>query len=108
MNEELISKLRTATVADTAESLYQLMTDAADEIERLRKDEIMGIIAEQAYEIHRLKTIIKTYWDEERAYNDYLVDETIDSYTIPHSWKAAYRALEQEAMAIEEEEYDNQ
>ena len=33
-NYELISRLRTATVADSAESLYQLMTDAADIIER--------------------------------------------------------------------------
>ena len=32
-----MTRLRVATVADTAESLYQLMTDAADEIERLRK-----------------------------------------------------------------------
>lgn len=36
MNEELIMRLRVATVADTAESLYQLMTDAANEIERLQ------------------------------------------------------------------------
>ena len=36
-SDELIMHLRTATVADTAESLYQLMSDAADEIERLRK-----------------------------------------------------------------------
>lgn len=37
MDSELISRLRTATVGDSAESLYQLMTDAADEIERLRE-----------------------------------------------------------------------
>lgn len=36
MNDELIMRLRVATVADTAESLYQLMTDAANEIERLQ------------------------------------------------------------------------
>jgi hypothetical protein len=35
-SDELIMHLRTATVADKAESLYQLMSDAADEIERLR------------------------------------------------------------------------
>lgn len=34
MNYELISRLRTATAADTTDSLYQLMSDAADEIER--------------------------------------------------------------------------
>lgn len=36
MNDDLVMRLRVATVADTAKSLYQLMTDAADEIERLR------------------------------------------------------------------------
>lgn len=34
---ELVTRLRVATVADTADSLYQLMTDAAYEIELLRK-----------------------------------------------------------------------
>lgn len=38
MNDDLVMRLRVATVADTAESLYQLMTDAADEIERLRTE----------------------------------------------------------------------
>lgn len=37
MNDDLVMRLRVATVADTAESLYQLMTEAADEIEQLRK-----------------------------------------------------------------------
>ena len=37
MSDELISRLRTATVGDSAESLYQVMTDAANEIERLRE-----------------------------------------------------------------------
>lgn len=34
--DDIVTRLRVATVADTADSLYQLMTDAADEIERLR------------------------------------------------------------------------
>jgi hypothetical protein len=34
--DDIVIRLRVATVADSAESLYQLMTDAADEIERLR------------------------------------------------------------------------
>ena len=34
--DDILIRLRVATVADTAESLYQLMTDAADEIERLQ------------------------------------------------------------------------
>jgi hypothetical protein len=34
--DDIVFRLRVATVADTADSLYQLMTDAADEIERLR------------------------------------------------------------------------
>lgn len=33
--DELIARLRTATVADTAESLYELMSAAADKIEVL-------------------------------------------------------------------------
>jgi hypothetical protein len=36
MTDDIVTRLRVATVADTAERLYQLMTDAADEIERLR------------------------------------------------------------------------
>ena len=36
MDDDIVERLRVATVADTAESIYQLMTDAADEIERLR------------------------------------------------------------------------
>lgn len=36
MRDDIVIRLRVATVADTAESLYQLMTDAADEIERLQ------------------------------------------------------------------------
>lgn len=35
MTDDIVTRLRVATVADTADSLYQLMTDAADEIERL-------------------------------------------------------------------------
>ena len=35
--DDIVTRLRVATVADTADSLYKLMTDAADEIERLRR-----------------------------------------------------------------------
>ena len=38
MSEDIVIRLRVATVADTAESLYQLMTDAADEVENLRAE----------------------------------------------------------------------
>lgn len=38
MTDDVVIRLRVATVADTTESLYQLMTDAADEIERLRTE----------------------------------------------------------------------
>jgi hypothetical protein len=34
LDSELISRLRTATVADSAESIYDLLSKAADEIER--------------------------------------------------------------------------
>lgn len=36
MNDDIVTRLRVSTVADTAESIYQTLTDAADEIERLR------------------------------------------------------------------------
>lgn len=36
--DEIVTRLRVATVADTADSLYRLMTDAADEIENLRAE----------------------------------------------------------------------
>ena len=38
MSDDIVMRLRVATVADTAESLYQLMTEAADEIEQLRNN----------------------------------------------------------------------
>jgi archaellum component FlaC len=38
MNDDIITRLRVSTVADTAESIYQTLTDAADEIERLREE----------------------------------------------------------------------
>lgn len=38
MNEEIVDRLKVATVADTADSLYQLMDDAIREIERLRTE----------------------------------------------------------------------
>lgn len=37
-DNDLVIRLRVATVADTTESLYRLMTEAADEIERLRAE----------------------------------------------------------------------
>lgn len=38
MADEIIARLRVATVADSANSIYQTMTEAADEIERLRAE----------------------------------------------------------------------
>lgn len=37
MTDDVVMRLRVATVADSTDSLYKLMTDAADEIERLRR-----------------------------------------------------------------------
>ena len=101
MSDELISKLRTATVADPAWNLYALMDDAANQIE-LNQD-LMGIIAEQAYEINRLKTIIRNYYAEECAYNDQCNDRIDPEFTIPQTWKDAYRAFRDEALNAGEE-----
>ncbi len=38
MNDDIVTRLRVATVADTSESLYTTMTEAANEIERLRNE----------------------------------------------------------------------
>ena len=37
MDDDIVTRLRVATVADSADSIYKTITDAADEIERLRK-----------------------------------------------------------------------
>ena len=37
MDDDIVTRLRVATVADSADSIYKTMTEAADEIERLRK-----------------------------------------------------------------------
>lgn len=36
MTDDIVTRLRMSTVADTAKSLYATMTEAADEIEKLR------------------------------------------------------------------------
>ena len=46
MKDDIVIRLRVATVADTAKNIYQAMSDAADEIERLR-EEIKRIRDEQ-------------------------------------------------------------
>ena len=38
MTDDIVTRLRVATVADSADSIYKTMTEAADEIERLRID----------------------------------------------------------------------
>jgi hypothetical protein len=108
MNIELISRLRTATVADKPWFLYEIMSDAADELEQGEelRQELMGIIAEQAYEIDRLKKIIRNYYAEECAYNDQVSDRIDPDFTVPQTWKDAYRAFEQEAMSIGMEFYE--
>lgn len=105
INGELLSRLRTATVADPAWVLYEIMSNAADEIEQSQElaGELMGIIAEQAYEINRLKTIIRDYYAEEQAYNDQCNDRVDPEFTIPQTWKDAYRAFRDEALNIEQE-----
>ena len=37
MTDDIVTRLRVATVADSADIIYKSMTEAADEIERLRK-----------------------------------------------------------------------
>jgi hypothetical protein len=65
-------------------------------------DELMGIIAEQAYEIDRLKHIIHNYYFEERAYQDQTNDYPDNmSFEIPESWKQAFREFETEAFNID-------
>ena len=36
MSDDIVTRLRVATVADSADSIYKTMTESADEIERLR------------------------------------------------------------------------
>ena len=38
MTDDIVTRLRVATVADSADSIYKSMTEAADEIERLRTE----------------------------------------------------------------------
>lgn len=106
MNNELISRLRTATVADAAWELYALMDEAVSAIEQGEelRQEIMGIIAEQAYEIDRLKKIIRNYYAEECAYNDQVSDRVDPDFTVPQTWKNAYQAFRDAAFEIEEEQ----
>lgn len=68
-------------------------------------EELMGIIAEQAYEIDRLKRIIRNYYSEECAYDDQCNDRVDPDFTIPQTWKDAYAAFRDEAFRIGEEEY---
>ena len=37
MSDDIVTRLRVSTVADSADSIYKSMTEAADEIERLRE-----------------------------------------------------------------------
>lgn len=42
MTDDIVTRLRVSTVADSAESIYEIMTEAADEIERLRYELIQA------------------------------------------------------------------
>ena len=68
-------------------------------------DELMGLIAEQAYEIDRLRKIIRNYYAEECAYNDQISDRVDPDFTVPQTWKDAYTAFRDEAFKIEIGEY---
>lgn len=68
-------------------------------------DELMGIVAEQAYEIHRLRTIIRNYYVEQVKYDALESDEFNREIIIPQSWKDAYAAFRDEAWTIEANEY---
>jgi hypothetical protein len=69
-------------------------------------DELMGIIAEQAYEIHRLKKIIRDYYAEECLYNNQISDRINPDFAVPQTWKDAYTAFENEAFNIDLEGHD--
>ena len=69
--------------------------------------ELMGAIAEQGYEIHRLRETITNFYLEECAYSAQVSDRVDPDYTIPQTWKDAYGAFEAEAMKmINEDLYD--
>lgn len=70
-------------------------------------EELMGIIAEQAYEIDRLRKIIRNYYAEECAYNDQISDRVDPDFTVPQTWKDAYREFRDEAFRIDHEDYDH-
>lgn len=42
VSDDIVTRLRVATVADSADSIYKSMTEAADEIERLRQELIQA------------------------------------------------------------------
>ena len=66
--------------------------------------DLMEIIAEQAYEIDRLRKIIRNYYAEECAYNDQVSDRVDPDFTVPQTWKNAYQAFRDAAFEIEEEQ----
>lgn len=69
-------------------------------------DELMGIIAEQEYEIHRLKKIIRNYYAEECSYNSQISDRVNPDFAVPQTWKDAYTEFENEAFNIDLEGHD--
>ena len=61
---------------------YEMFSQAADEIERLRK-------------------IIHDFYFEEEKYQDAMNSNSVEQYIIPQSWKDAYTAFQNEARKIE-------
>lgn len=58
MTDDIVTRLRVATVADSADSIYKSMTEAADEIERLRKAyKDLFQIANHAYCFNNFKVL---------------------------------------------------
>lgn len=114
-----LGKIEYASVIyeDIQDGLYDKVRDRIQELSKTTAEakpteesivaELMGAIAEQGYEIHRLREIITNFYLEECAYNAQISDRVDPEYTIPQTWKDAYGAYEAEAMKmINEDLYD--
>ena len=116
-NKNIIERLESYLSNPLQPFDYSLLQEAYNEIIALRttKDNLyttinlvgdLNIKFENQYfeaqnEIERLRTIIYNYYYEERKYQDQINDRVDPEFTIPQSWKDAYRAFEEEAYAIE-------
>lgn len=93
------------SVHRTIEEVHEYFRAEKDELTKLN-EELMGIIAEQGYEIDRLRTIIRNYYVEQVRYDSLEADEFNNEIIIPQSWKDAYGAFRDEAWNIENGRHD--